>query len=164
MNRRSEISWKLGTATVALLLAVTGACDDGVGPDSERFSRNLAKWEAAGLTDYEYAYQRTCFCPPELTRAVRLEVREGEVVAGNFLDTEEAVPDTALTRYPVIEDLFQEVRQALEGGADSVFVAYHPELGYPTEAYIDFARMAIDEEQGFTATDLQPANGAASAR
>lgn len=166
----AKLSWRSArvrgclAAAATSLLAVSAGCDDGVGPASEHWSRNLAKWEAAGPTDYDYEYQRTCFCPPELTRAVRLEVRDGEVVAASFLDTEEAVPDTALARYPAIEDLFEEVRQAIEGSADSVFVAYDPKLGYPTEAFIDFARTAIDEEQGFTATSLRPATGPPATR
>lgn len=145
-----------GIVTIPLAAVLALACSDGTGPERTDLERGRAKWEAAAIEDYAYDYQRLCFCPPQLIRPVHIQVENGQVTSGVFLDDGESVAPADLELYPTIDDLFAQLQDAIQAEADSIAASYHPELGYPTEAFIDFDRQTIDEEQGFTAGNLAP--------
>ena len=148
------IGCRPGIAIVALVAPLALACSDGTGPQGTDLERGRAKWEAAAIENYAYDYRRRCFCLPQLTRPVRIQVEDGDVTGGSFLDDGQPVAAADLKLYPTVEDLFIQVQNAVQADADSIVVSYHPELGYPTEAFIDFDRQTIDEEQGFAAENL----------
>jgi hypothetical protein len=35
------------------------------------------RWEAVGLIDYRFTFNRTCFCPPEFSPTVTTTVKKG---------------------------------------------------------------------------------------
>lgn len=88
-----------------------------------------AKWAAAGLDSYRYEFLDDCGeCdqqPP------------GEIVVwdGDVLDP--------IRRAPSVEDAFAVIDSSLAAG-QSVEVTYHPELGYPTDLWIDRESRAFD--------------------
>ena len=52
--------------------------------------------------------------------------------------------------------MFGEIEKALDDGAFSVDATYDPELGYPTEYFIDVEELMADEEFGVVVLQLSP--------
>ena len=133
----------------ALTALVLVACSDGTGLDLSRhqirteLEQNEAKWQQHGLANYRYAFRRVCDCPPEATAAVQIEVRDKGVVRVRLLSSgTEISPGSAF--WPTIEDLFGEVRLALDEGAAGIDVRYDPVYGYPLEISVVWASGAAE--------------------
>jgi hypothetical protein len=104
-------------------------------------ARNEAKWSAFALTDYRYAFRRVCDCAPEATAAVEIEVRGGSVYRVRLLSTgADVAPGSGY--WPTVDELFDEIRLALDEGATDIRVRYDPVYGYPLEVSIQWTRDA----------------------
>jgi len=142
-NRGSLGARGRGAATAALLAALAGS---GCGTSPFELSTTAwadyrARWEAAGITDYEYEFQRTCECKD--TRPARIEVRTGRVTAATYTDSGESAPSAG---YPTIDELFELIDEAISAEAASMRVSYDQRLGYPTEIRIDYDLNVADDE------------------
>lgn len=131
---------------IALAVAALG-CSDPLGPQENRLAEARAAWSLGAPAGYEFEFQRLCFCGPDTTRPVRIEVRFGEVTAVTVVETGETLADPS--SFPTIEDLFDEVEDAIRRDAFSLDVQYDDDLGYPIEVTIDFDEQAQDEEMAF---------------
>ncbi len=118
------------------------------GSTSSDLDQAEARWEAADIADYDMTYREVCFCP-EIR--IMVTVRDGQVTETVSLG--ELDPDRPGR---TVETLFAELRQAIDEGAVSVNVEYHPDLGYPTAYFIDFSEQIADEEFGITVESLTP--------
>lgn len=106
-------------------------------------------WAEQGSENYRITIRRTCFCPPEITDPYTVTVRDGVVVSVTRQDVEvELINSLPLT----VEDLFREVEESRF--ADSLAVAYHPDLGYPLRIDVDPVINAVDEEHRTIVLDL----------
>jgi hypothetical protein len=121
----------------------------------------LARWEDSGLagTDYDYTFTRGCFCPEEFIGPYQVSVRAGEVTSASFNGTDLFDIDILeIGRYDeiikTVFGVFAEIEQALRE-ADSFTAEYHPDLGYPTNVYIDWIANAADEEVSYTIASLR---------
>jgi hypothetical protein len=114
-------------------------------PLMAEFDRNLATWQASGITRYAFTYAPVCFCPLE----AHLIVGDGQAVRidGVPVDGNVEPPIGA----PVgVEGLFQIVRRAI--GSDHLNVTYDEATGVPTAMQSDPIANAIDDELDFTVT------------
>jgi hypothetical protein len=144
---------KPGRWLVIVLLALTPVgCSDGTGLDRDPLAEARARWAQTNTANYVFELRRSCFCFPDFVRPVRIEVLDGVVNSAVYVDTEEALP---IASVPTIDDLFDEIGEALEGTAFSVVADYDPDLGYPTSVSIDFIEFAIDDETAFTVSSFQ---------
>ena len=104
------------------------------------------RWEASGIKNYELTYQIQCFCP-QIIRQVT--VVDGLVT--NVVDEGETLGNLeALT----VDDLFANLRAAIDDRAFNIQVNYDPDAGYPLSYFIDFEEMMADEEQGISVISL----------
>ena len=138
-----------GVAGALLAFALAGACSDALGPDASELAAARARWERSGTTSYEYRLQRACFCGLEFLRPVRVTVEAGAVVAAVFADTGEPVR-TPLSDVETIDDLFDEIQDAIDREAFRIDATYDPDLGFPVDVAIDFEEWTIDEEMAFS--------------
>ncbi len=138
---------------VCLGLALAG-CTDVLGPEDDPLTAARARWSAADADAYVFEFRRSCFCVPDFIRQVRIEVLAGTVNSAVYLDTGDAVPPP-LDSVPTIEDLFDEIRAAIDGNAFSVVADYDDNLGYPRSVAIDFIENAIDDEMAFDVSSFQ---------
>ena len=138
-----------------VLLALTAVgCTDPLGPVQDALVAARVRWATANIHSYVFEFQRSCFCAPDFVRSVRIEVLDGIVNAAVYVDTEEAIP-LPLASVPTIEDLFDEIQDAMDRKAFSVVTDFDPDLGYPTSVAIDFIQNAIDDEMAFGVSSLQ---------
>ncbi len=145
---------------VALWSVAAASCSstapraDGL-PQSE-LGAHRRKWSARGISSYRYTVRRVCFCPPPLTRAVTVTVREGAVRGAMYADDGTPVSAEDLHHFATVDQLFRVVQEALDRDAEELAVTYDPVYGYPRTIRIDFRKATADDEQFYTASDLQP--------
>ncbi len=130
-----------------LALAFVVACAQLLNPLSaaqEQLDTHRQRWEAVGLIDYRFTFERTCFCPPEFSPTVIITVKNKVVES-----VQDAQSGELLTNPPypyTIDDIFTIIQEAIEKGSAEVSATYDAQLGYPIDVYIDTYANAIDEE------------------
>ncbi len=118
-----------------------------------------ARWQAAGLSSYEYGYRKFCECHPDTPPETVVTVRNGAVtnVRHRPVGYPEEVPGdpTRFKYYWTVEGLFDLVQAAESRGA-TVRASYDDELGYPTQIYIDYDANFIGDELDVRLTAVTP--------
>jgi hypothetical protein len=143
----------LAGLTAAGLVAIRGAAEgDGV-------QAHWARWKAAGLTSYEYAYNKYCECHRDTPPETIVNVSGGVVTRVYHLHpgSTREVPARAgsLALYWTIDDLFALIELATERKA-VVRVRYNEELGYPTAIFVDYDAELVGDELDVRLTALRP--------
>ena len=161
----------LAVAPVVLLACRDGAVDVGTegptttgaslgpippqgAPEQDRLDAARAHWHASGLEDYEWAYERGCFCLP-LAVTVRVEggvpvAHEIGPVEGGFSDPDQ---EPEILTMP---DLFDLVQEQIDT-ADSLTVEYDPDNGRVRVLEVDPIENAIDDELQYRVTAFRVA-------
>jgi hypothetical protein len=148
-------------------------CDDGsfVGRDSknncsfypckgditrEEILDQKEKWLANfnGTFDYEFTYERMCFCTQDFIRPRRVVVRDRQVASVRFADRGEGdISDGIFGATPTIEALFNEIASGA-GIWYRLAVTFDPEMGYPLSIDIDEDVMLADEERNIQISNV----------
>lgn len=118
-------------------------------------NQNRRQWEAQGIDEYRYAARRACYCGQEAVGPVVVEVRNDEIVARTYQETDESVSSTYSGLWPTMDGVFDIVQDAIDRDAHQLRVEYHPERGFPTMISIDYMEYAIDEELGFIVEEFE---------
>jgi hypothetical protein len=126
---------------IGLTLASCGILD----PDRQvnGLDEAKARWALLAIDDYEIVIERLCFCPD--VTPVRVTVVGGNVVSRVYLDSGEPVPQERAASYPAVPGLFDLLDEANHRGA-SINVTFDQQYGFPTAAFIDYIKNAIDDE------------------
>ena len=106
---------------IALLALTPVGCTDG--PEHDALATARARWALTNADNYVFEFRRSCFCTPDFVRRVRIEILDGLVTSAVYVDTEEPI-SLPLTSMPTIDDLLDEIGDALEGTAFSVIADY----------------------------------------
>lgn len=91
------------------------------------------RWEANRPAAYAYDLAISCFCIHRGEYA--LEVRDGRITSVRDRATGAAPAADRVEWMVTVDRLFEVMRQAAQAGTP-VRAAYHPQLGYPTEAEV----------------------------
>jgi hypothetical protein len=84
------------------------SCSDAFDSGEEReLEQALARWEAAGLQDYQVEVRLGCFCPAALPGFSRLTVQASQVVAAEPLTPTPGAPDIPLSAWPTVPEVFE---------------------------------------------------------
>lgn len=119
------------------------ACTVESGPETPLIQLESARerWAAAGHHSYRFIFENDCGeCPTSSS-----EPREVIVEAGAAATLED----------PTVESLFGTIEQAIADDS-SVEVTYDPDLGHPTEIWIDREARAYDGGTHWMVRDLAP--------
>lgn len=120
--------WKGRSIVVALLALFVHA---NVTPQ-EDLDNARSKWPS-DLEDYDFVYQRICFCPEEYVLPKYVRVREKRVETVTFNKTREVFKDM---RPETVEELFDDIQEAINRPSDLISVNYDYTFGFPTSIYI----------------------------
>lgn len=120
-------------------------------PEQDRLDAARARWDASGIEDYEWTYERSCFCP-RFTVTVQVEggvavSHQVEPQEGGFPESDEDPQILTMT------DLFDEVQEAIDT-ADALTVDYEEQSGSVTSIDVDPIKNAIDDEYGYVVRDV----------
>ena len=96
-----------------------------------------ARWKAAGVKDYRFRAQVSCFCRPAKPRTIT--VRHGLPVH----------PPQDLADVASVPRMFRTIQSAITGKVAAITVTYGPR-GVPSRIAIDVSRQIADEERYFT--------------
>lgn len=141
-------------ATALVLLALARP----VGAQDLDASR--AAWQAAGITTYDYSYQRVCECHPDIPADTIIAVRDGEIVGVRYA-REDYLADVELPAdrwqwFRTIDDLFALVESAQAQSA-LVRVTFDERYGYPSTIYIDYVADLVGDEVDMKVTSFSVA-------
>jgi len=117
-------------------------------------ARNRQRWASAAVHDYEFDFQRSCFCAPQATEQVHIVVRQDAIVSVVRTSDGQSA-STSFTGWPRVDELFLDVQQRLEQHIARLDVSYDPTFGYPRSIIADVALMAADDEYALTAGNLR---------
>jgi hypothetical protein len=113
---------------------------------------NKQKWIDAGLTNYGFTLERSCFCTEDARRPVDNYFDNGTLNSVFHDGSQGEVPESNQLN---VKDLFKIIDDAIDRNADEIRVAYDPERGFPTSIYVDYDQGLADEELSLTIRDLQ---------
>ena len=146
-----------GAAALFAAIVVLTSCSitaPGRTGDELELARNRQRWASAGLHDYEFDFQRSCFCAPEVTQQVHIVVRQDAIASvARTSDGRPAIGSH--TDWPRVDELFLDVEQRLAQHTDRLDVSYDPTFGYPRSIVADIALMTADDEYALTAGNLR---------
>ncbi|MEN8773194.1 MAG: DUF6174 domain-containing protein [Akkermansiaceae bacterium] len=110
----------------------------------------LAKWNEAEVTSYSYVVRSSRGWSSYEARytVVNGDVTEVETIMAPAFGS---VPDGV-----TIENWFVTLESAIEQNAFQINVDWNAEFGYPEQTYIDLDDRIVDEEQGWTISELTP--------
>lgn len=114
------------------------------------------KWDDAGIETYRWTVRRGCFCPIEYNRPVVVRVENGVKTSVTDVETGEPVSAQLAAQYPTVVGLFDIIQAAIDHEADRLEVSYDSARGYPSDVFIDQELYAVDEEQTYEGSGLQP--------
>ncbi len=120
-----------------------------------QLQRNKQLWAKQNISNYRFTLSRICFCLPETTRPVNIEVRNGQVTSIVPVSQGPSFNREDFTHHASIAKLFDVVEDAIAKEAEHLSVTYHPTLGYPTQISIDYDAWTADDEISITVENFQ---------
>jgi hypothetical protein len=115
-------------------------------------------WQSQKINHYEYIYNMICFCPPPANTPTKVFVKNKQVISVANPDTGEQIKNANLDFYKSIDQLFEVIQDAVKRNADEIQITYDSQLGYPTKIFIDYIKLAADDEVSYSATNLMKIN------
>lgn len=145
--------------SIGLAMLLAAALQPAAGrAGTGELAASRARWEAAKLHSYEYAYRKFCECHREEPPETVVGVSDGEIARVYHLHEGSAreVParEGSLDLYWTVDDLFALIESASERGA-VVRASYDDALGYPTAVYVDYDADFIGDEIDVRLTRLE---------
>ncbi len=115
-----------------------------------KLNQNRRKWASEMVSNYQFDFRWSCYCGPEYIDPVNISVRKNRIDSAALVEGNVPIPiEVAVTRYRTIEGLFDLLQEGINKNAHSILAEYHSELGYLTDAWIDYDEHTVDEELGF---------------
>jgi len=116
-----------------------------------------ARWQAAGIYDYQWAVFNNCFGCDYENYHVFAVVEQGQVVALMMSEPRYSWPDTyssasSALSWHTVSGLFEELRHKVEQAPDVMELSFHPQHGFPTHASIDYEYLWFDEEDDYSSS------------
>ena len=135
---------------------VRSICPPGNDEAVAALAEQRAKWEATGITNYEF----TLFWGQLnlLYGDYRVTVVDGRPAGVLRMDPGELAPGWEAEVPGTIDEVF-DVLQPWVGGADQVDASYDPDSGYPVAVRIDRIENAVDDEFEMRISDLTVGTG-----
>jgi Family of unknown function (DUF6174) len=113
-------------------------------------------WNSKNLSNYSYTLQRACFCFPDYTKAIRLEVLNGALTSAKYVDSGTDVSDNIRPNIFKIESFFDLIDSTKAQGGKVDGLQFDAVLGYPTQMDLDPIPLAADDEISYKLSDLIP--------
>jgi hypothetical protein len=114
-----------------------------------------ALWASKNLNHYSYTLQRSCFCPEEYVKAMRLEVRNETLSSIKFVDSGLDVPTNVRPGPFKIESFFDLIDSTQSKGGNVDGLQFDTVFGYPTQMILNPIPDAADDETAYKLSDLK---------
>lgn len=152
-------------ARAPLLLLGLAACSTSFFEGSQTsLAEANARWKGAGISSYDFDFQRTCFCAGPLTRGVTISVRSDTFVAIVYTDSGTVADSAEFRDFLTIDRIFAYLHRTLNAGPASFTTAYHEAFGFPALAVIDFDSEVEDDGLTIRINAFRPMPAASASR
>ena len=125
----------------------------------ERVQSNANKWNRIKPHDFDYVFQRECYCITEYTLPVYLSVRDGRIVKayhqgelasdgkGGFIWTvnRRTYTEEEYEQFK-IERLFKTINDGLNQNPENYSLTFDDSLSFPIDVFFDFYLNIADDE------------------
>ena len=125
----------------------------------ERVQSNANKWNRIKPNDFDYVFQRECYCITEYTLPVYLSVRDGRIVKayhrgelasdgkGGFIWTvnRRTYTEEEYEQFK-IERLFKTINDGLNQNPENYSLTFDDSLSFPIDVFFDFYLNIADDE------------------
>lgn len=112
-----------------------------------KLENNFQLWKKRNIKNYSFDFRWLCYCTPNFTRPVNINVKENKIDSVLYLDTRETVIDTSYLK--TFDQLFDYLKESFKNDASDIQVSYDNNFNFITDNYIDYIKQAIDDERGF---------------
>jgi Family of unknown function (DUF6174) len=152
-----RVQARAGTAFCAALLTgvafgcasiTTTRCTAATSPSAAQ-----TLWQSQHLSDYEFVWQQTCFCPPEAVQPIRVTVRGGVITSAADL-AGKPVSDDLRADLMTIDALYRHILDDTHTRAEVRFACAG--AGIPEQVYIDRKANVADDEFRVTISEFVP--------
>lgn len=115
----------------------------------QEFDANLAKWQNAKVSDYQFQVNMECYCFP--MGWMNITVQNGQVAQVDSVPGEiKLFEPNQVALAPTIEYLFDRIEPKLEDTSYTVSVEYDATFGYPK--FIDIRHTGDIKDAGLSAS------------
>lgn len=114
----------------------------------QAYTDNLTLWKSQAVNTYVIDFQRICFCLPDLTQPVQLNVVNNNLSNAIYLSGA-AVNQNNYSHFYTVDKAFSLIEEAFTKNAAEIRVVYHDIHGFPTNVFIDYDKLLADEELQF---------------
>lgn len=146
---------KLGTAkwVAGLLLGlVLAACSSAINLETNAKQK---LWNDQAIAHYKFVVQKSCFCGPDITQPLRIEVQNGQAVSVVNADTGVVVSNSQFDSINTIDKLFVLIRAAVTKPVAKIEVHFDGAQGFPIFISIDNIANAVDDEVSYSVRDFE---------
>ncbi|WP_455204031.1 DUF6174 domain-containing protein [Kaarinaea lacus] len=120
----------------------------------QQFDNAMGLWQQKTSSNYDFTLKQQCYCLDELTKPLRISVREGTIVAVKNIETAEVLPQKHWKDLYTVEAWFTVIENAIIKKAEKLEVHYDAKLGFPTTIDIDMHSRLADDNLRASITDL----------
>lgn len=136
--------WFLG------ILLVLTACTSNT-----ELEQQQALWNSQRPAHYRYVVQILCFCSPEITQPVRIEVKNGQTVSVVDATTGQPNTNTRFAPLNTLDKMFGVIQEAIARPVDKLEAKYDGTYGFPTLIRLDPILNAVDDEIQYSIRDFE---------
>ena len=137
---------------VALFMLLLFSCS--AYRQANELKQNQSLWMEQKASSYKYTFRHGCFCSPETTDPVFIEVRNGEQISITR-PTKTTLKPQGFEQYGTIEKLFELVQSTINSNPYELTVEYNRQYGYPSRISINPNKNVADDEDSYTVSNFQ---------
>lgn len=133
-----------------LVLVLLGSCSS-LSPVQTQSQR----WQNQNISSYSYDIKWSCFCLPDLSNKVHIEVKNSKLVSRQYVNNKKAIPKEYHKFFTSIDGLIKILKEAEDQNAYKIDINWNKDYNYPQSSDIDYIKDAIDDERSFTVTNFK---------
>jgi heat shock protein HslJ len=101
------------------------------------------KWQSNTKQYYTIQSQRICFCMPEMSAHMKINVLDSSILSATDINSGAAISKNIQNEVKTVDDLFNLIEQAIADDT-SIEITYNEEYGYPETTKINLEQIAVD--------------------
>jgi heat shock protein HslJ len=101
------------------------------------------KWQSNTKQYYSIQSQRICFCMPEISAQMKINVLDSSVLSATDINSGAVISKDTRSEIRTVDDLFTLIEQAIADDT-SIEITYNEEYGYPETTKINLEQIAVD--------------------
>ena len=141
---------------VSVLACLGMACDATSLEPHIDLAAAQSRWEASGVTSYDFDLRVSCFCGPTAVGPVTISIRDGQFTGAVSIDNGAPVDSLYFQGFLTIDRVFATLHGVLDAGPAAFTASYDADLGFPTHVSYDGDTQIADDELALQVLAVRP--------